>query len=329
MKSMKPSLVSGIKPSGELHIGNYLGMLRNAVALQNSGAYNCFYFVADYHALTQTYTPKEKRKEILDLMVDLLAAGLNPERATLFIQSRVPEHANLAWIFNTITSMGDLQRMTAYKEKIAEGHVPNAGLFDYPVLMAADILLYKPDFVPVGDDQRQHVELTRTIARNFNKRFGKTFREPKTIFTKTSRVMSLNNPRKKMSKSLPKGCIFLHDTPDAIQKKIKAAVTDSEKTIGFDARNRPAIANLLLIYAEFKGTEPKTVAEQYQNASYAEFKQELAKLIIDELQQFRETREKLLKDKGKVLKIFEDGSRKASETARKTMKEVREKIGLL
>ena len=181
----KPIVVSGIKPTGILHIGNYLGMLKNAVALQESNKYECFYFVADYHALTQRYDPKEKAKEIFDIAVDILAAGIDPKKSTIFLQSHIPEHANLAWIFNTITSMGMLERMVEYKEKLSEGHVPNVGLFDYPVLMAADILIYKGEYVPIGDDQRQHLELARDIVRTFNGRFGKTFKEPQRIYPNT------------------------------------------------------------------------------------------------------------------------------------------------
>src|SRR3989344_3755933 len=171
----KKIVLSGLQPSGTLHIGNYLGMLKNATALQKKSGYERFYFIADYHSLTQKYTPKDKREDIFNLAVDLLAAGIDPKKSTLFVQSHIDGHANLAWILNTITPIGELERMIEYKEKIKHGQVPNAGLFNYPVLMAADILIYKADFVPVGDDQRQHLELARTIARSFNNRFGKTF----------------------------------------------------------------------------------------------------------------------------------------------------------
>src|SRR3989338_3539919 len=230
----KPIIVSGIKPTGDLHIGNYLGMLRQAVDLQNSGKYSCFYMIVDLHAMTQKFTREEMHSRTFDLAVDLLSAGLDPKKSMLFKQSDVAEHANLAWIFNCLLPMGELQRMVEYKEKVAEGHVPNVGLFDYPVLMAADILLYNAQVIPVGDDQRQHVELARTIVRSFNSKFGETFEEPKAVTTKTPRVMSLSDPLKKMSKSMPAGCVFMQDVPAVIRKKIMAAVTDSERKVAYD-----------------------------------------------------------------------------------------------
>ncbi|MBI2013104.1 MAG: tryptophan--tRNA ligase, partial [Candidatus Colwellbacteria bacterium] len=210
---MAKIVLSGIQPSGTLHLGNYLGFLRQAVALQDNPNYRRFYAIVDLHSLTGRYSPREKTKEIYELAVDLLAGGIDPKKSTLFIQSHVPEHTELSWIFNTITSMGQLERMVEYKEKVAQGLTPNVGLFDYPVLMAADILIYKAELVPVGEDQLQHLELARDTARSFNRRFGRTFPEPKAILTKVPRVMSLNSPKQKMSKSLPAGCLFLTDSP--------------------------------------------------------------------------------------------------------------------
>ena len=219
---MKPVLVSGIQPSGRLHLGNYLGALKNFVDLQNSGKYECFFFIADLHSLTEEFNPKEKSKQILELTADFLAAGLDPKKSVIFQQSQVPAHSELAFILNTITPMGELERMTQYKDKSQrQPENINAGLFDYPVLMAADILLYDAKVVPTGDDQNQHLELTRTLARKFNSRFEKTLIEPKNLHTNTPRIMDLRVPGKKMSKSDPSGCLFIDDSPEEIETKYK------------------------------------------------------------------------------------------------------------
>jgi len=322
-------IVSGLKPTGELHIGNYLGMLKQAAELQNSGKYDCFYFIADYHSLTVKYKPEEKKREILNMAVDALAAGIDSEKSTFFLQSAVPEHANLAWIFNTITSVGELERMVEYKEKISGGETPNVGLFDYPVLMAADILLYKGEFVPAGEDQLQHLELTRTIVRTFNKRFGKIFKEPRGILAKIPRVMSLDDPTKKMSKTLPKGCLYLSDSPQIIRRKIQSAVTDSYKNIVYDFEKRPAISNLILIYSEFSGIPIPDAVEKFKSANYADFKKDLAEVVIKALKPIQEKREKIAADEDKVLKILSKGAKKAEVVARQTMDQVKEKVGLL
>lgn len=326
---MKPVIVSGLKPSGELHIGNYLGMLKQAVELQNSNKYRCFYFIADYHALTQRYNSKEKAEEIYKMAVDTFAMGLDPKKSLVFIQSHVPEHANLTWILNTITPVGKLQGMIEYKEKLSEGQMPNAGLLDYPVLMAADILLYKADFVPVGEDQRQHIELTREIVRTFNDRFGKTFKEPRIVYTKTPRIMSLDNPLKKMSKSLPAGCLYLADTPEVIREKVKRAITDSFSVINYDPEKRPAISNLVLIYSEFSKMSISKVVKKFQDVGYAKFKEELAEVIIKIIKPFQERRNKLIKNRRLVMKILSTGEKKAKPIAKKTMREVAKKIGLI
>ncbi len=325
----KPIVVSGLKPSGELHIGNYLGMLRQAVDVQNSGKYKCFYFIADYHALTLKYEPKEKREEIYKMVADALAVGLEPKKSTIFIQSHIPEHANLTWIFNTITPVSRLQGMIEYKEKISEGQPPNTGLFDYPVLQAADILLYKAEFVPIGEDQLQHLEMTRNIARIFNRRFGQTFKEPKALLTKAPRIMSLDNPNKKMSKSLPHGCLYLSDSPEVIREKIKAAVTDSGKEINYEPQNRPAISNLVLIYSEFSGISISGVVRKFKGAGYAEFKRDLAEVIIKTLKPIQARRLKLMRNRKQVMKILKEGAEKARLIAQATMEEIRKKIGLI
>ncbi|OGY58933.1 MAG: tryptophan--tRNA ligase [Candidatus Colwellbacteria bacterium RIFCSPLOWO2_12_FULL_44_13] len=325
----KPIVVSGIKPTGILHIGNYLGMLKNAVALQESNKYECFYFVADYHALTQRYDPKEKAKEIFDIAVDILAAGIDPKKSTIFLQSHIPEHANLAWIFNTITSMGMLERMVEYKEKLSEGHVPNVGLFDYPVLMAADILIYKGEYVPIGDDQRQHLELARDIVRTFNGRFGKTFKEPQGIYTKAVRIMSLDKPEKKMSKSLPNGCLYLTDSPEVIRKKVKAAVTDSFSEVGYDPEKRPAIANLLTIYSSFSGELIEKIVSRYKGKRYVEFKSDLAEVVVSALEPFQKKQKEFMKNKKYVMSVLEEGEKKARPIAERVLAEAKKRVGLI
>jgi len=324
----KKIVVTGFQPSGTLHIGNYLGMFKNAVELQEK-AYERFYFIADYHSLTIKYDPKQKEREIFELAVDALALGIDPKKSTLFIQSHIPAHANLAWIFNTLTSVGELERMVEYKEKVGQGQVPNAGLFTYPTLMAADILLYDADAVPVGNDQRQHLEITRRIARTFNKRFGKTFKEPETLYTKTPRVMSLSDPTKKMSKSVPKGCLFLSDSPATIRKKIMSAQTDSQKSIGFDPKNRPGVSNLVSIYSAFSGKEEDVIVKKYKGKGYAEFKKDLADILVESLSEFQKKRAALLKDKHKIMKILEEGDKKANSIAEKKLEEAKKKAGLI
>ena len=325
----KPIIVTGIKPSGRAHIGNYLGMMKLVVELQNSGKYECFYFIADYHAMTQKSTAKERTEDVINIAADLLAAGVQPEKATLFVQSQVPGHTDLTWIFNTLTSMGELERMVEYKEKVSEGQTPNAGLFDYPVLMAADILIYKAKFVPVGDDQRQHLELTRTIARSFNSAYGKTFDEPQPLLAKAPRVMSVNDVTKKMSKSIPSGCIYLSDSPEIIKKKIMSAQTDSLSEVGYDPENRPGVANLLRIYAEFTGTTPEKAADEFRGKKYVEFKRAVSDAIITELAPFQRRREAIIKDKKGLMRILKDGTERAGRVAAKTMEEVRGKVGLI
>jgi len=325
----KLTIVSGIKPTGQAHIGNYLGMMKLVVELQNSGKYDCFYFIADYHAMTQKSTAKERTEDVINIAADLLAAGVQPEKATLFVQSQVPGHTDLTWIFNTLTSMGELERMVEYKEKVSEGQTPNAGLFDYPVLMAADILIYKAKFVPVGDDQRQHLELTRTIARSFNSAYGKTFDEPQPLLAKAPRVMSVNDVTKKMSKSIPSGCIYLSDSPEIIKKKIMSAQTDSLSEVGYDPENRPGVANLLRIYAEFTGTTPEKAADEFRGKKYVEFKRAVSDAIITELAPFQRRREAIIKDKKGLMRILKDGTERAGRVAAKTMEEVRGKVGLI
>ena len=326
---MKPILVSGIQPSGRLHIGNYLGALKNFVDLQNTGRYQCYFTIVDLHSIAEDFDPKEKYKQILDLAADFLAAGLDPKKSTIFLQSHVPAHVELAWILNTITPMGELRRMTQYKEKTtAGGESENVGLFDYPVLMAADILLYDAKYVPVGEDQLQHLELTRTLARKFNSKFGNTFVEPKALLTETPRVMSLGNPEKKMSKSQPETCIFLDDTPEQIRNKVKRAVTDSGSEVRYDPAIKPGISNLLSIYSALSGDPIKKIEAEFAGKNYGHFKAMLAEVVISHFAEFRKKKRSLMAKPNKLRTILIAGSKKAEGGANKKIREVKKKIGL-
>jgi tryptophanyl-tRNA synthetase len=326
---MKPIVVSGLKPSGKLHIGNYLGMTKQSIALQSSGKFNCFYFIADYHALTQKYIPKDKYTQIFDMAIDALALGIDPERSVFFLQSDILEHANLTWLFDCITPAGQLQGMIEFREKVEEGQPANAGLLNYPVLMAADILIYKAMSVPVGEDQRQHLELARDIARTFNKRFGETFPEPKGIFVEGLRIKSLDDPNKKMSKSLPKGCLYLTDSPEMIKKKIRSAVTDSGTEVIFDPAKKPALANLLLIYSEMSGKTIKDIVAEHEGSGYKKFKDNLAETVSLALEPFREKRAEIAANPDRVRKILLEGAKEARSVAQKTLEEVKRKMGLI
>ncbi len=325
---MKPTLVSGMQPTGQLHIGNYLGALKNFVDLQNSGNYQCYFFLADLHALTEGPEPKVLRENIVALAADYFAIGLDPKKSVIYQQSLIPAHSELTWILNTITPMGELERMTQYKDKSArQAANVNAGLFDYPVLMAADIILYEARVVPVGDDQLQHLELTRTVARKFNTRFGLTFIEPKGLLTKTPRVMSLKDPKKKMSKSDPDGCLFLDDTPEMIKKKIARAVTDSDATIKYDVERKPGLSNLLEIYSALTHMDPATVAKEFSGESYSILKNRLTEVIADYFAPFRAEKKKMLAKPTAIRNILAYGSKKAGAVAAKKMLEIKKKVG--
>ena len=325
-------ILSGIQPSGELHIGNYLGAIKNWIKLQNEKN-ECWFFVADYHSLTENYNPKEKSKEILNLATDLLALGLDPKKSTIFQQSQIESHANLAWIFNTLVRMSELARMTQYKDKASiQKENVNIGLFGYPILMAADILIYKADAVPVGEDQIQHLELTRDIAHRFNEKFGQTFPEPKSLLTETPRIMSLLDPTKKMSKSGgEKSYIALTDFPEIIQEKIKSAVSDTGG--GKDKRGGE---NLLEIFNAF--AETKNGQSEYSNykryheegtLKYAEFKPALAELISNYFADYRAKRAELLENPDFVKNVLTEGNKKTSAIAEATLQEVKQKLGLI
>ncbi len=326
--SKKPAILSGIQPSGELHVGNFLGSLKNFVELQNSGKYDCYFFVADLHAMSGDYSPKELAEKTRGVVMDYIAAGLDPEKSTIFVQSKVVGHTELTWIFNTLTPMAELERMTQYKDKAGRQKKNiNIGLFDYPVLQAADILMYHPEFIPVGQDQIQHVELTRKIARWFNKKYGEHFIEPKVLLTNVPKVMSLLEPEKKMSKSLGSNhYIGINETPEVISKKLKKAVSDSGK--GDSAGG----INLLLLLEEF--AHPEAVEyffkqKEEKKIKFGELKEQLAGAIGIYFEEFREKRKALAQDKKYIDQVIEKGSAKAQKIADATMKEVKKKVGLI
>jgi len=321
-------IFSGMRPSGQLHIGNYLGALKNWVELQKK--HSCVFGVVDYHAITTPFNPKQISKDTINLVLDYLAAGIDPKKSIIIIQSHIPEHTELAWILSILTPLGELERMTQFKDKVKQHKENvNAGLFCYPVLMAADILLYKADIVPVGEDQAQHVELTRTLARKFNNKFGKTFPEPRAQLLKFgARIMSLTDPNQKMSKTGDES-IALSDSPDTIRQKIKTAVTDSGKEVKYDEKNKQAISNLLTIYHLFSSKSISDLEKKYRGKGYAEFKKDLAEIIIKGLKPFQEKRKKFEKNPRLIEKILAEDEKKAKKIAQQTIKEVKDKMGLL
>lgn len=325
------TILSGIQPTGPLHLGNYLGMVRNCMQLQNEYPGHCYFMVADYHSMSEDYDPKQKPQQVLELAAELLAAGLDPKKCTIYVQSDVPEVTELCWIFNTITPIAFLERMTQYKDKAArQTNNINMGLFDYPVLQAADILLPKANAVPVGLDQVQHVELTRDIARFFNRKFGETFEEPKPLLTKIPKVMSLLEPEKKMSKSLPGSFISLMDEPEEIMSRLKRAVTDTGDVID-RTKKSAGVANLFVLLEQFGTPEDVQRFETvYQNGSirYSELKATVATKIADYFSDFRAQRKELLAKPAAVIKILDAGAKKMRKAAQVTMEEVRKKVGL-
>jgi len=322
-------IFSGIRPSGNIHIGNYLGSIKQWIELQEKN--ECVFCIVDLHAITTPFKVEEMQKNIFDVATIYLAAGVNPEKSIIFVQSQVKEHSELAWLLNTITPMGELQRMTQFKEKIKKHpqHV-NAGLFNYPVLMAADILLYKTQAVPVGKDQEQHVEFTRSIAKRFNQKFGETFLEPKSIMPKMgAKIMSLVNPKKKMSKSdEPKSYISLFDTPQDIQKKIMSATTDSGKDIIYNITKKPGISNLLVIYSLLTGKTIQEIEKQFKGKRYGEFKKYLSKIAVNYLEPFRRKQKELLSRDVYVREILDKGRTRAESIAQITIQDTRKKMGL-
>lgn len=321
-------MLSGIKPTGRLTLGNYIGAIRNFVSYQDD--YELYIFIANMHAITVAQDKNELKRNTKDLIALYLACGLDPEKVTIFLQSDVHQHAELGWIMTCSTYMGELQRMTQYKDKSAKGETGiTAGLFTYPSLMAADILLYDADYVPVGVDQKQHVELTRNLAERFNHRYGDTFTIPEPLIAKVgAKVYSLQDPTKKMSKSEdnPKGTIDLLDEPSIAKKKIMSAVTDSIGIIQYDVDNQPGISNLLTILSALTDESIESITKRYEGKGYGEFKKEVANAVFDFLTQLQNQYKEILQS-GLVEKVIQEGNQKASKFAFKKLQKVKRKIG--
>lgn len=329
-------ILSGIRPSGKLHLGNYLGAIKNWIELQNQPDLElAVYMIADYHGITTPFDPKTYGQGVIDQACQFLAAGLDPEKVLLIRQSRVPQHTELAWIFNTITPVSWLDRLPTYKEKLEENpKYHHLGILAYPVLMAADILIYKANTVPVGDDQKAHIDLTNEVAKKFNHMFGQTFEPVRALTTGGHRIKSLQDSNKKMSKSGDEG-IALTDSPDTIHEKIKKAVTDSGKEIKYDEKAKPAISNLLTIYHLLSGLSItgqvlsiKQIEEKYHEKTYVEFKNGLAEVIVDFLKPFQERYRQFTADLGQVEQILTKSEEKAKIIASGILHEVKQKIGL-
>jgi len=322
-------IFSGIQPTGEMHIGNYLGAVSQWLELQEE--HECFFCVVDLHAITVPQDPAELRDATREKVNELLAVGINPERCTLFVQSSVKEHTELAWMLNTLTPLGELERMTQFKDKAKKQKKEVfAGLLNYPTLMAADILLYQTEGVPVGQDQTQHLELTRTLARKFNSRFGETFKEPKTIMKKeAAKIMSLTEPTKKMSKSdSGESYLSLFEEPKSIQKKILRAVTDTGKHITYDVKKKPGISNLLTIYSLFAKKSVKNVEATFKGKDYATLKKALVGLLVKELEPFYRKKQELKSRDLYIREILRQGQQRASSVASSTMQTANERMGL-
>ncbi len=324
----RPIIFSAMQPSSELTLGNYVGALKHWVELQ--ATYDCVYCVVDEHAVTIHPEPAKLRKQTLDLAAMYVASGIDPEQSVIFVQSHVPAHAQLAWVLGTFTPMGEASKMTQYKEK-SDKHGANVGLFTYPVLQAADILLYQANLVPVGEDQKQHLELSRNLAERFNHHYSDTFTVPEPHIPKVgARVMSLQEPEKKMSKSdeNSNATIFLADTPDDIRRKIKRAVTDSGSEIRYGA-DRPAIANLLELYHIASGEAIGAIEERFVGKGYGDFKAELAEVLIAMLSPIRERYMQIRNDKATLNDILKKGAFEANRRANRTLRKVYKKIGLV
>jgi len=328
---MKEIVFSGVKPTSIPHIGNYIGALRQWVDLQKS--YNCYFCIVDDHAITVPQDPKMLREQIYAIAATYLAVGIDPKKSTLFLQSDVAQHTELGWLLMTQTKMGELSRMTQFKDKSQKTGKESAGvgLFAYPALMAADILLYDTNKVPVGHDQMQHIEFTRFLARRFNERFGQTFTLPQPLIQKVgARIMSLKDPKKKMSKSddSAAGTIMLTDEDDVIQKKIMRAVTDSVAGITYDPEKKPAVSNLMSIYHHVTGDSMKKIESEFEGKGYGDFKKALAEVLINHLSPIREQINSYLKNPKELNKILDAGFQKTYPVAEKKIKQVKDKMGL-
>jgi tryptophanyl-tRNA synthetase len=328
----KPNLLSGMQPSaGSLHLGNYLGALVNWTKMQDE--YNAYYCVVDLHAITVPQDPAELRRNTRVTAAQYLAAGIDETKSALFVQSHVPAHAQLAWVLMTLTGFGEAGRMTQFKDKTQKGgtEAASVGLFTYPVLQAADILLYQPKVVPVGEDQRQHLELTRDLATRFNSRFGETFVIPEAVILKeTAKIYDLQNPTAKMSKSGdPKGLVNIMDDSSVVVKKIKSAVTDLDGVIRFDREAKPGISNLLGIYSAITGEGVDSLVSRFDGAGYGALKTELADVVVAAIEPIRNRAEELLSDPAELDRLLAAGAKKANELAEKTLATVYERIGFI
>ena len=330
-EKVKKVMLSGIQPSGDLHLGNYLGAVKNWAELAEE--FDCYYFMADLHSITVRQEPAELRRRSTAQLAQYIACGLDPEKNTLFIQSHVHEHAELGWILNCYTMFGELSRMTQFKDKSAK-HTDNinGGLFTYPSLMAADILLYQADFVPVGEDQKQHCELTRDIAIRFNNIYGETFKVPEPYIPKVgARIMGLSNPTSKMSKSDPAGCVFLMEKPEDIARKFKRAITDSdtENCVHYDPAEKPGVSNLIQIYSSVTGKTIPEVEKEFEGRGYGDFKPAVGDAVIEALRPIREEAQRMITEKDYLRQVYTQGAQKASAIARRTLRKVYKKVGFV
>lgn len=330
-ETKKKVMLSGIQPSGDLHLGNYLGPMRHWPEMIEE--FDCYFFMADLHTITVRQNPAELRRRTMTQIAQYIACGLDPEKCVLFVQSHVPAHTQLGWVLDCYTMFGELSRMTQFKDKSAKNADNiNAGLFTYPSLMAADILLYQPDFVPVGEDQKQHVEICRDIAERFNGIYGDVFKVPEPYIAKVgARIMSLNNPSTKMSKSIPEGCVFLMEKPEDIMRKFKRAVTDSdtERCVRYDPREKPGVSNLIQIYAAATGKSYEDIEAEFEGKGYGAFKPAVGEAVVETLRPIREETERLLADKAYLESVYRAGAERASYVANKTLRKVYKKVGFI
>ena len=329
MEESKKVLYSAVQPTNNLTIGNYIGAIRNFLALQND--YNCYFAIANMHAITVRQTPAELRQRTLSLLALYLACGLNPEQTAIYVQSHVPAHAELCWVLNTFTYVGEMERMTQFKDKsLRHAENINMGLMDYPVLMAADILLYQTEVVPVGLDQRQHLEIARDIAQRFNNIYSPTFKVPEGLYVKVgAKINDLQDPSKKMSKSAenPDGSVFLSDDKDTVIRKFKRAVTDSGSEIKFDPENKAGVSNLLSIYTAFTGKTVEQAERDFAGKGYGDFKLAVGEAVADKLAPIQKEQAKLLTDKTYLDNVLRSGAERAAKAANKTLSKVYKKIG--
>jgi tryptophanyl-tRNA synthetase len=331
--SARPRVLSGIQPTADsFHFGNYLGALRQWVALQDD--YEPFFFIADLHAITVEQDPKQLAERTRRAAAQLLAMGIDPERSAIFVQSQIPAHAQLAWVLQCLTGFGEARRMTQFKDKSAKSGegAASVGLFTYPILQAADILLYRPQYVPVGEDQRQHLELTRDLAQRFNHRYKKTFRLPEPyILEETAKITDLQEPTAKMSKSAssPAGIVEMLDDPKVSAKKIRSAVTDSGSEVRFDEEDKPGISNLLTIYSALTGRGVEELEKEYDGRGYGDFKKDLADVVVEFVTPFRDRTLELLDDRAELDAIVRSGTEKAAAVAERTLADVYDRVGFV